>query len=102
MRPSALIHPACLALALALALVPGAGMAGGKSTGSGIQDLQRQLRLLYQQTHPCPATGRTTGNCPGYFVGYILLPKHGGQYDTSNMRWMTDDEAVKTGQDLRW
>ncbi|HET9596762.1 MAG TPA: hypothetical protein VFP65_14330 [Anaeromyxobacteraceae bacterium] len=87
---------------LALALAPGIAAAGGKSTGSGIQDIQRQLRLVYQQKNPCPATGRTTGNCPGWFVGYIVLPKHGGRYDTANMRWMTDDEAVKTGQDMRW
>ena len=98
MRSSAAMRAAFLALAL----VPRAGSAGGKDTGSGIQEMQRQLRLVFQQKNPCPSTGRTTGNCPGYFAGYIVLPKHGGKYETSNMRWMTDEEAAKTGQDLRW
>ena len=96
---STLAWLACLALLLA----PGAGAArGGKSTGSGIQEIQRERRLAFQRSHPCPATGRTSGNCPGYVVGYALLPKYGGKYDESNMRWMTESEAVQTGQDLRW
>jgi hypothetical protein len=82
---------------------PAAGAArGGKSTGTGFREIERQLRESYQRTHPCPATGRTTGNCPGYVVGYILLPKFGGTYQQSNMRWMTEEEAEKSGQDRRW
>ena len=90
-------------IALALAAAPRAGVAGGgRSTGSGIWEIQRQLRQAYQREHPCPSTRRNAGNCPGYVVGYVVLPKHGGKYDTSNMRWMTEEEAVQSGQDLRW
>ena len=96
---SALLWLSCVVLAVA----PRAGAArGGKATGSGIQEIQRQLREAYQHSHPCPSTGRNTGNCPGYVVGYVVLPKHGGKYEESNMRWMTEEEAVRTGQDLRW
>ena len=96
---SALPWLACAALALG----PGAARAGGgKATGTGIQEIQRKRREAYPREHPCPSTGKTSGNCPGYVVGYVVLPKHGGRYETANMRWMTDDEAVRTGQDLRW
>jgi hypothetical protein len=88
-------------VALLLA-APAAGAAGGKSTGSGFQELQRHLKESFQRSHPCPSTGRTTGNCPGWFVGYVRLPRLGGTYDPSNLRWMTDAEAEQTGQDRRW
>lgn len=74
---------------------------GGKPSGSGFRELERQFRESYQRSHPCPATGRTSGNCPGYVVGYVVLPKHGGTYQQSNMRWMTEEEAEKSGQDRR-
>ena len=97
--PSTLLWLPCLVLLAA----PGAGAArGGKPSGSGFEEIQRQFREGYQRSHPCPSTGRKAGNCPGYVVGYILLPKHGGTYQESNMRWMTTEEAEKSGQDMRW
>jgi hypothetical protein len=88
-------------LGVALLLAPASGEArGGGRSGSGFRELERQLRYSYQRTHPCPSTGKTYGWCPGYVVGYIVLPKHGGTYQQLNMRWMTKQEAEQSGQNL--
>ena len=80
----------------------GAASAGaGRSSGSGFREIERELQFGFQRTHACPSTGKTYGNCPGYVVGYVLLPKHGGTYRESNMRWMTAEEAEQSGQQWR-
>jgi hypothetical protein len=43
----------------------------------------------FRKTHPCPATGKTYGACPGYVVDHIRALKHGGADDPSNMQWQT-------------
>lgn len=43
--------------------------------------------------HPCPATGRKTGACPGYVVDHIHPLKRGGADHPDNMQWQTRQEA---------
>ena len=47
----------------------------------------------FRRTHPCPATGKTYGACPGWVVDHIHALKHGGADDPSNMRWQTRTAA---------
>lgn len=47
----------------------------------------------FQKTHPCPATGRASGKCPGYVIDHVKALKHGGADDPSNMQWQTKAEA---------
>lgn len=44
-------------------------------------------RRAFVRTHPCPSTGKTSGSCPGYVVGYIVPLKHGGADVPYNMQW---------------
>jgi len=35
-------------------------------------------RRQFQREHPCPATGKTTGACPGYVGAHMVALKRGG------------------------
>jgi len=43
----------------------------------------------FQQSHPCPSTGKTSGACPGYVVDHVTPLKRGGADAPSNMQWQT-------------
>lgn len=47
----------------------------------------------FRRTHPCPATGKSYGACPGWVVGHVQALKHGGTDAPSNMQWQTRAEA---------
>lgn len=47
----------------------------------------------FRKTNPCPSTGKTYGNCPGYVVDHVQALKHGGADDPSNMQWQTRQAA---------
>ena len=43
----------------------------------------------FRRTHPCPATGKSYGACPGWVVDHLQALKHGGTDAPSNMQWQT-------------
>jgi hypothetical protein len=47
----------------------------------------------FQLTHPCPATGRTSGACPGYVKDHVQPLACGGPDAPSNMQWQTRADA---------
>jgi hypothetical protein len=51
------------------------------------------VKREFQLTHPCPATGRTTGACPGYVKDHVLPPACGGPDAVSNLQWQTIRDA---------
>ena len=53
----------------------------------------RAARSAFERMHPCPATGGTSGSCPGYVVDHIIPLANGGPDDPSNMQWQTVEEA---------
>jgi hypothetical protein len=50
-------------------------------------------RHHFKQLHPCPATGRPTGKCPGYVIDHVKPLACGGADAPSNMQWQTVAEA---------
>jgi Ni/Co efflux regulator RcnB len=50
-------------------------------------------RRAFQRGNPCPATGRTSGACPGYVVDHIVPLKRGGADEPGNMQWQTVADA---------
>jgi hypothetical protein len=47
----------------------------------------------FKQSHPCPATGRSSGACPGYVIDHVKALKRGGADAPSNMQWQTKEAA---------
>jgi hypothetical protein len=48
--------------------------------------------------NPCPSTGKTSGRCPGYVVGYVVPLDRGGADDLTNMVWVNKAEAKAKGR----
>lgn len=56
----------------------------------------------FRAEHPCPATGRTRGACPGWHVDHVIALCAGGPDRPSNMQWITrEDHRFKTLVDVR-
>jgi hypothetical protein len=90
---------AMLLLSMGLGLaVPGTPRAVPPG-GTAFRQYERELKMDFQRTHPCPVNGKKVGNCPGYEVGYVLHPRNGGKISEDNMRWMTTDEYEQTHQE---
>ncbi len=47
----------------------------------------------FKNEHPCPATGKSGGACPGYVIDHVKPLKRGGADSPSNMQWQTTAAA---------
>ena len=74
----------CRALAVCVILPPAASAREHRSAA---------VKHEFQLTHPCPATGLTSGACPGYIKDHIVPLVCGGPDAPSNMQWQTIREA---------
>src|ERR1700730_7542204 len=50
-------------------------------------------RRAFRRDNPCPATGLTSGSCPGYVIDHVQALRHGGSDTPGNMAWQTVAEA---------
>lgn len=55
----------------------------------------KEARAEFQQAHPCPSTGKTSGACPGYVVDHVVPLKRGGADNALNMQWQTKEAATE-------
>jgi len=65
------------------------------SSGSSIRELDVYRRDAFQRRNPCPSTGKTYGQCPGYVVRDVVPEHRGGAW---TMRWTTE-EAEKSPEE---
>ena len=93
-----------LTFALARMLVlplPSAARGGGVCghLGYGSRDVTGTIRRSaaarhkFLKTHPCPATGKTTGPCHGYVIDHVVPLKRGGADSPDNLQWQTKEAA---------
>ena len=47
----------------------------------------------FKRLHPCPATGKAAGRCPGYIIDHVKPLECGGIDGPSNMQWQTSAAA---------
>ena len=50
-------------------------------------------RRSFMASHPCPATGKTSGACKGYVIDHVVPQKRGGADAPGNMQWQTTAAA---------
>lgn len=56
----------------------------------------------FRAAHPCPATGRARGACPGFEADHRVPLCMGGEDKAENLQWLTvEDHRWKTFVDQR-
>lgn len=59
------------------------------------------MRTAYYRANPCPATGKTSGTCPGYQIDHIKPLCGGGPDRPDNMQWLSvEAHKEKTRADI--
>lgn len=53
----------------------------------------RKAKGDFKHSNPCPATGKTSGSCPGYVIDHVIPLKRGGSDSPANMQWQTRADA---------
>jgi len=53
----------------------------------------RSVRAHFQQSHPCPSTGKKTGACPGWVVDHKIPLCAGGADAVGNLQWQSVEAA---------
>ena len=53
----------------------------------------REVTREFQRQHPCPATGKTTGACPGWRKDHVWPLACGGSDSVDNMQWQLIADA---------
>lgn len=81
-------------LLLAPPLLPGSSRMQDLYQVQGTQRDPFQVRI-FRRMHPCPATGRIHGPCPGYVVDHVIPLCLGGADHPSNMQWQRRGESLK-------
>jgi len=66
---------------------------GAKRDSHGKIARSEKAKSEFRKSHPCPATGKTSGGCPGYVIDHKQALKHGGADEPNNMQWETAEEA---------
>jgi hypothetical protein len=74
-------------LLLILAVWVGSAEAASERSAAAVRAFRRE--------HPCPATGKTTGPCPGWVVDHIWPLCAGGPDAPSNMQWQRYADSVQ-------
>lgn len=69
------------------------GLSASRARHGGRRHRSRAAKAAFRADHPCPATGRFTGPCPGFVVDHIQALKHGGADTPDNMQWQTVEAA---------
>ena len=52
-----------------------------------------QPKTEFMRSHPCPSTGKISGNCPGYIIDHTQALKSGGTDTANNMEWQSTAAA---------
>lgn len=84
---------------LAVMLVP-AWAQDGRYCGPPARDedgviiRSRPLLREFQRLYPCPATGKTSGACPGWYKDHIVPLVCGGCDSLENLQWLPGE--IKT------
>ena len=67
--------------------------AGVERDARGRLERSTSAKHAFETSHPCPATGRSSGPCKGYVIDHVKPLACGGADSPSNMQWQTETAA---------
>ena len=64
----------------------------------------REVLQYFRNIYPCPATGLTTGACPGWAIDHVIPLACGGCDNIENMQWLKTSIKSCKGRECkdRW
>lgn len=68
---------------------------------STVDARERSVVREFRKVHPCPATGQTTGACPGWVVDHLIPLCAGGPDHPANMQWQEKAPSLEKDK-LEW
>lgn len=73
-------------------------------TADGRIKRRADVLAAFRRAHPCPATGRTAGPCPGWALDHVIPLACGGCDAVSNLQWLplAIKSAAGTAPKDRW
>lgn len=83
--------------ALAQPLVETRYCGAPKRSAAGAIVRRSDVLTAFQRVHPCPATGLTTGACPGWSKNHVVPLACGGCDAVSNLQWLPNDIKACAG-----
>lgn len=66
----------------------------GTACSAAAEPRSRLALAEFKREHPCPATAKPRGACPGYVVDHVVPLSCGGVDAPSNMQWQTRADAA--------
>ena len=82
-----------LAAAMAVTIGMVAPSEAKKPAGKARAARSAHAKTTFRKAHPCPATGKSAGACPGYVIDHVVPLKRGGPDQPGNMQWQTLADA---------
>lgn len=73
--------------------MPSSRAASPSRSGQGHIKRSSAAKNEFKKTQPCPATGSSSGACPGWTVDHVVPLKRGGPDVPANMQWQIKDDA---------
>ena len=63
-------------------------------------NIKRSSTVLkqFQQIHPCPSTGLTTGKCDGWAIDHVIPLACGGCDQIHNLQWLPNEIKSAAGK----
>ena len=53
----------------------------------------KAVKRIFRSQHPCPATHKNQGECPGFVIDHIKPLCAGGEDNPRNLQWQTIEAA---------
>lgn len=70
-------------------------------TDAGKTERSAAVLAAFREKYPCPATGKSTGACPGWAIDHVIPLACGGADAVYNLQWLPNSIKSAKGPDSK-